>query len=94
MDGDDLINFWLLYQLEPFCTRSEEMRLGQAAGAIAGRPWFEIFPGDQGENIPKVEEKKKPKPVDVDQVVAHWKLHAKLWNEALKKEAAEKNEGK
>lgn len=87
MDPEDLVNFWLLYQLEPFCIRSEEMRLGQAAGAIAGKDWFEIFPGDQGENIPKLEAREKPKAVDVDQVVAHWKLHQTLWNETLKSEA-------
>lgn len=84
MDPEDLINFWLLYQLEPFCTRSEEARLGQAVGAVAGRNWFDIFPGDQGENIPKAEkpEEKEQTKEYVDAVVAHWMLQADVWNRA------------
>lgn len=83
MTPEDLKNFWLLYQLEPFCTRGEERRLGRAAESISNRPWYEIFPGHEGENAPRKRERTpEEEKANLDAVLAHWKLQAEIWNKS------------
>lgn len=79
MDPEDLESFWLLWQVEPWGARSEEVRLGRAVGAIANKNWWDIFPGRQHENVP---EPVMPK-VSVDDVVAYWFKAVDRYNKAV-----------